>query len=118
RPEDEPLMARFHETLSERSVYLRYFHAIRLTQRVAHERLTRICFIDYDRETAVVVLKKDAATGSDEIIAVGRLFKVRSTREGEFAILVSDNWHHRGLGHEMLKRLMDIGRAEKLDRIF
>jgi acetyltransferase len=118
RPEDEPLMAGFHETLSERSVYLRYFHAIRLTQRVAHERLTRICFIDYDREMAMVVLNKNAAPGKEEIIAVGRLFKVRGTREGEFAILVSDSWHHRGLGHEMLKRLMDVGRAEKLERIF
>ena len=26
RPEDEPLMVRFHETLSEQTVYLRYFH--------------------------------------------------------------------------------------------
>ncbi|HSW38078.1 MAG TPA: bifunctional acetate--CoA ligase family protein/GNAT family N-acetyltransferase [Acidobacteriota bacterium] len=118
RPEDELLMVRFHETLSERSVYLRYFHAIRLTQRVAHERLTRICFLDYDREMALVVLKKDIMSGGEEIIAVGRLFKVRGTGEGEFAILVSDKWHHRGLGNEMLKRLMDVGRAEKLKRIF
>jgi acetyltransferase len=42
RPEDEPLIVRFHETLSERSVYLRYFHAINLERRVAHERLTRL----------------------------------------------------------------------------
>ena len=54
RPEDEPLMVKFHDTLSERSVYLRYFHLMNLPQRVAHERLTRICFIDYDREMALV----------------------------------------------------------------
>ena len=58
RPEDEPLMVKFHETLSERSVYFRYFHAMRLTQRVAHERLTRICFIDYEREMALVRARK------------------------------------------------------------
>src|SRR5205814_4740376 len=46
RPEDEPLMVKFHQTLSERSVYLRYFTPLRLDQRVAHERLSRICFID------------------------------------------------------------------------
>ena len=33
RPEDEPAMVRFHETLSERSVYLRYFHLMNLEQR-------------------------------------------------------------------------------------
>ncbi len=38
RPEDEPLLVRFHSGLSERSVALRYFHAMKLSQRVAHER--------------------------------------------------------------------------------
>ena len=54
RPEDEPLLVAFHGTLSERTVSLRYFHAMKLSTRVAHERLTRICFIDYDREMALV----------------------------------------------------------------
>jgi acetyltransferase len=111
-------MVRFHETLSERSVYFRYFHAMRLTQRIAHERLTRICFIDYEREIALVVLRKDPITGEQEILGVGRLIKIHGTREGEFALLISDNWHHRGLGGELLKRLVDIGREEKLARIF
>jgi acetyltransferase len=53
RPEDEPLMVKFHETLSEESVYMRYFHMMNLDQRTTHERLTRICFIDYDREMAL-----------------------------------------------------------------
>ena len=53
RPEDEPLMVKFHETLSEQSVYFRYFQALHVSRRVAHERLTRICFNDYDREIAL-----------------------------------------------------------------
>ena len=44
RPEDEPLIVQFHHTLSERSVYLRYFCSLSLTTRVDHERLVRICF--------------------------------------------------------------------------
>ena len=118
RPEDEPLMVKFHETLSERSVYFRYFHAMQLTQRIAHDRLTRICFIDYEREIALVVLRNNAQSTESEILGVGRLTKAHGSREGEFAILVSDNWHHRGLGVELLKRLVDIGRDEKLNRIF
>jgi acetyltransferase len=118
RPEDEPLMVRFHETLSERSVYLRYFQTIQLTQRIAHDRLIRICFIDYAREMALVVLHKNQITGELEILGVGRLIKLHGTKVGEFAILISDHWHHRGLGEEILKRLVDIGRGEKLTRIF
>jgi acetyltransferase len=118
RPEDEPLMVKFHETLSERSVYFRYFHAMQLTQRIAHDRLTRICFIDYEREMALVVMRNTAQTAESEILGVGRLTKIQGSGEGEFAILVSDNWHHRGLGAELLKRLVDIGRDEKLIRIY
>ena len=80
RPEDEPLMVRFHETLSERSVYFRYFHAMQLTQRIAHDRLTRICFIDYEREMALVVLRNTAQTAESEILGVGRLIKMQGSR--------------------------------------
>ena len=44
RPEDEPLMVKFHETLSDRSVYMRYLQPMLLSHRVAHERLSRICY--------------------------------------------------------------------------
>ena len=118
RPEDEPLMVKFHETLSERSVYFRYFHAMGLNQRIAHERLTRICFIDYAREMALVVVRQDANATDREILAVGRLIKLHGTGDAEFAILVSDKWHHRGLGRELLRRLVEIGRREKLARIY
>jgi acetyltransferase len=118
RPEDEPLMVQFHSTLSDRSVYFRYFYAMQLTQRIAHDRLMRICFIDYEREMALVVLRNNPQTLQPEILAVGRLIKIHSSKEAEFAVLVSDSWHHRGLGFELLKRLVDIGRDEKMNRIF
>ncbi len=71
RPEDEPLMVAFHATLSERSVYMRYFSPLQLSQRIAHERLTRICFVDYDRQTALVVEHHDQATGERQILGLG-----------------------------------------------
>jgi len=117
RPEDEPLMVKFHETLSEESVYHRYFSALKLSQRVAHERLTRICFNDYDREIALVVEHKSPRLEEPSILGVGRLSKLHGTNEAEFALLVSDAWHGLGLGEELLKRLIAIGREEKLDRI-
>ncbi len=117
RPEDEPMLVRFHESLSERSVYFRYFHPMRLNVRVAHERLTRICFIDYSREMALVVERSDPASGDREILAVGRLIRMHSSTDGEFAILVTDSWQHRGLGRELLRRLVEIGKEEGLNRI-
>jgi acetyltransferase len=117
RPEDEPAMVRFHETLSERSVYLRYFHLINLEQRTTHERLTRICFIDYTREMALVAERIDPQTGQSEILAVGRMMKIFGTNEAEVAVLVSDQWQSRGIGKELLARLLIIGRDEKLAKL-
>jgi len=117
RPEDEPLMVKFHQSLSEQSVYLRYFHMIGLSQRVAHERLIRICFIDYDREMALVAERQNADTGAHEILGVGRLSKRHGANEAEFAVLVSDPFHHHGLGTELVRRLLRVGRDESLDRI-
>ncbi|MBI1800644.1 MAG: bifunctional acetate--CoA ligase family protein/GNAT family N-acetyltransferase, partial [Chloroflexi bacterium] len=117
RPEDEPLVVKFHETLSEQSVYMRYFHVMRLSQRIAHERLTRICFIDYDREMALVVEHADPQSGERRILAVGRLSKLHGRPEAEWAILVSDPYQGHGLGSELLKRLIQIGRDEKLRRL-
>src|ERR1700686_2714974 len=63
RLDDEPLMAKFHQTLSDRSVYMRYFCSLSLRSRVAHERLVRICHVDGDREVALVVDYTNTRTG-------------------------------------------------------
>ena len=117
RPEDEPLIVEFHSTLSEQSVYLRYFYPMSLDQRTAHEHLTRICFIDYDREMVLVAEYTDPDSGKRSIIGLGNLLKVPGSNDGEFAAVVSDNYHGQGLGTELLRRLIEIGRNEKLDRI-
>src|SRR5260370_2116970 len=111
RPEDEPLMVRFHGTLSERSVYLRYFNMSSLDYRASHERLARICHIDYDREIVLV------AERGAEILAAGRLVKSQEANEAEFAVVIGDAVQHQGLGTEMLRRLIEIARAEKLTRV-
>jgi len=118
RPEDEPLMVKFHESLSEESVYMRYFHMMKLDQRTAHERLTRICFIDYDREMALVAERMDRETGEREILGVSRLSRRGAAPgEAEFSVLVSDHFQRRGLGTLLLSRLLEVGRAEGLRRI-
>jgi len=114
RPEDEPMLIRLHEALSERSVYLRYFQPLKLSHRTAHERLTRICFIDYDRELALVVESK-TKEGTPVIIAIGRLSKLRGRNEAELAVLVDDRHQHLGMGTELYRRLVQIARDEKLE---
>lgn len=118
RPEDEPLIADFHRTLSDRTVYLRYFTTLSLNRRIAHERLLRICFGDYDREMVLVAEFAEPLSGEPRIVGVGRLNKLRGlNEEAEIAILVSDPWQNQGLGLELLLREIRIARDEQLRRI-
>jgi acetyltransferase len=116
RPEDEPLMIRLHQTLSEQSVYLRYFGSLSLSERTAHQRLIRMCFIDYDREMALVAVRGGAETGAPEIIGVGRLIKRHGTADAEIAVLVTDRFQDQGVGTELVRQLLKIGPQEGVHR--
>lgn len=118
RPEDEPLIAKFHEGLSERTVYMRYLQAMNLSQRTGHERLSRLSFVDYDREIALLAVRRNPDNDEPEIMGIGRLSKQHGTEQAEFVELVSDQFQHQGLGKELLLRLIQVARDEKVATIF
>jgi len=116
RAEDEPLMFRFHEVLSDRSVYLRYLSPMLLSERVTHERLSRVCHSDYAREIALVVEGEE--NGERAIFAVGRLSKFRGDdEEARMSMLVSDKFQGEGMGMELVRRLIAAAKHEKIKRI-
>jgi len=116
RPEDEPLIVAFHDRLSERTVVERYFTALALSARTAHERLTRICFIDYDRELALVAEKRDGA-GHPVIAGVSRMNRQGDGASATLAVVIADEFQGHGLGEALLRRSLDAARAEGIGRI-
>jgi acetyltransferase len=97
-------------------VYLRYFSPLKLQQRVAHTRLIRICFNDYDREIALVAEEK-GTNGDSQIVGVARLSKLHTNNAAEFAVVVTDRCQRKGLGTELTQRLVQIAKHEKLQRL-
>lgn len=110
RPEDEPLVVEFHRQLSDRSVYFRYFHPLKLDVRVAHERLITKCFIDYDRELALVAEQDEA--GARHIAGIARMVRNHSDSGAEVAFIVADKFQNRGLGSHLLECLIAVARRE------
>lgn len=111
RPEDEPLVVEFHHQLSDRSVYLRYFHPLKLDVRVSHQRLITKCFIDYDRELALVA-EYAGDEGKRHIVGIARMVRNHADGGAEVAFIVADKYQHRGLGSHLLESLIAVARRE------
>ena len=67
RPEDEPALARSTPACRTQTVVARYGKDRPLAERTAHERLARICFVDYDRQFALVAEVPGRRGGDPEI---------------------------------------------------
>jgi acetyltransferase len=105
-PEDEPLWHELLAASSPTSIRAR-FRA--LVDTSTHQMAARYCFIDYDREMAIVA---ELAEGDRTRIAgVGRLVADPDLRGAEFAILVGDPWQGRGLSKLLIDRCLEIARA-------
>jgi acetyltransferase len=117
RAEDEPLMVKFHESLSDRSVYLRYFQRVKLRTRTSHERLSRVCFLDYDRELALLAELREQESNPGRIIGVATLTKSPRTHDGEVAVVIDDDFQGQGLGKELIRQLVGFAADEGLQRV-
>jgi acetyltransferase len=117
RPEDEPMALDFHMGLSEQTVKLRYMYNFPLEERITHERLANLTYIDYDRQIALVAI--DTSGEEPRMIAVGRLSMLSGTKEvAEFGLLVADDFQQQGVGSAVLGKLLDIGKEEGVERVF
>ena len=94
RPEDEPAWIEMLDACSDQTISQRFSSMVRHT----HEFATRFCFIDYDRELAIVAEVEDE-DGSPKLAGVGRLVADAAHLRAEYAVLVADPWQRRGLGN-------------------
>lgn len=105
RPEDEPLWMELLGSCSRESIYQRFRSFF---QWRSHEAAVRYCFIDYDREMAIVAETEQA--GRRRLLGVGRLIADPDHEAAEYAVLVADDWQNRGLGNLLTARCLEIAR--------
>ena len=109
RPADAQAVADMHERCSERSRYHRYFTPMNTWRE---ENLRRIS--GGHRGATLVATSEDGA-----IVALGNVFPEGPSDEtgAEIAVIVDDRWHRRGLGRQMLLRLVDVARRLSFDSL-
>ncbi|HZH74276.1 MAG TPA: GNAT family N-acetyltransferase, partial [Mariniphaga sp.] len=105
KPEDEPMWMEFLASCSKEAIYNRFRYDFYFDK---HEIATQFCFIDYDREIAIVA--KIESEGTKKIIGVGRLIADPDVEVMEYAILITDVWQKKELGYTITKYCMEIAR--------
>jgi acetyltransferase len=108
RPEDAQALQTLMVGLSEES---RYFRFISYARELSPRQLVRYTQIDYDREMALV------AQAGERIVGVARYMLNPDIKSCEFALLVADDWHGRGLGARLMNALCETARDQGLERI-
>ncbi len=122
RPEDEPTAARFQAGLSTETVVARYGTDRPLAERTAHERLTRICFVDYDRQFALVAEVQGDGDAEDgvtepEFAAMSRVTRIHASNDRMLTVTVADAWQRRGVGAHLVAAALDVARGEGVEHL-
>ena len=111
RPEDEPLWNELLESCSSKSLFDRFQYVFTRT----HEVAARFCFIDYDREMAIVAEVDEG--GRQRLVGVGRLVAGSDRETTEYAVLVTDAWQGKGLGSLLTDYCLEIAEDWGAERI-
>jgi acetyltransferase len=115
--DDEDAMVGFHRCLSSETVYARYFNVLKLSERITHERMNRICHPALHDETVLVVEIATPFLPARQIIGVGRLSAPPGAPTGEVAFVVGDSYQRQGIGSELLRRILEVARERRLRRV-
>ncbi len=102
RPDDAAALQIFHRSLSQQSVYLRFFAVL---PELADDRARYFASVDGKDRFALIALDP---VSPDTIIAVLRYDRLPGTDRAEYAAVVTDRWQGRGLGMAMSHRLIKI----------
>lgn len=112
RPEDEPLWFDLIASCSPETLHARFRY---LFKQPTHVMAARYCFLDYDRELAIMAEIED--DGRRRFIGVGRLVADANHETAEFALLVADAWQNSGLGLKLMTVCLEIARTWRVCRI-
>lgn len=107
RPEDAEIEMAFVHNLSPQSKYFRFMQAL---HELTPQMLMRFTQIDYDREMALIAATE--TEGKETEIGVARYICNPDGESCEFAIVIADEWHKKGIGSHLLDNLIQIAKMK------
>ena len=114
RPEDASIEQSFVRKLSSQSKYFRF---MRTLKELTQEMLVRFTQLDYHRELALIAVLESTLVGEDIELGVARYVTNPDGESCEFALVVADEWQHKGIGSHLMSGLMDAARQHGLKKM-
>ncbi|MGD1984152.1 MAG: bifunctional acetate--CoA ligase family protein/GNAT family N-acetyltransferase, partial [Chromatiaceae bacterium] len=111
RPEDAEIEQDFVQNLSPESKYFRFMQSM---DKLTPLMLARFTQIDYDREMALVAVINEH-TQDARILGVARYVSNPDKQSCEFALTVADEWQQKGIGRQLMQRLMTVARDRGIE---
>jgi acyl-CoA hydrolase/GNAT superfamily N-acetyltransferase len=106
---DEPLLKDFLYSLSDQSIYRRFFS---MRTDMPHEYLQKFVVIDYTQKMVILaVLEKGK---KEEIVGMGQYAIVENTHTADLALVVRDDYQNRGIGTELVSYLTFLAKKQGL----
>jgi len=104
KPEDEPLWQELMESCTSETIRSRFRYLFKASD---HTIAAKFCFIDYDRELAIVA--EVVENGEKRLIGIAKLLSDSVHYEAEFAVIVADRWQRKGVGSLLADDCLAIG---------
>jgi len=101
RPGDAQQMIDLFYDLSPETIFMRFFSPLK---RISRSMLVKLSQIDYDREIALCAFAGEG--DGRRLIGVARIIFLPDGKTGEFAVVVADAWHGKGIGAALLKQAL------------
>ena len=112
-PDDASRLQSFVRRLSARSRRFRFFVAL---AELSAAQLDRFVNVDASRDLALVALSQ--RQDGTAIVAEARYALAQGVGNAEFAIAVADEFQGRGLGRQLVQRLLATARCRGVRRLF
>jgi acyl-CoA hydrolase/RimJ/RimL family protein N-acetyltransferase len=109
KPTDERLEQEFLYSLSDETIYRRFFSSMGAWP---HERVQYYTTIDYDTQMAIIAVVQE--NGEERMIGVGRYIRERNSDMAELALVVGDDWQGKGVGTLLHSYLTQIARSRNV----
>jgi len=106
---DEPLLKDFFYSLSDKSIYRRFFSA---RTDMPHEYLQEFAVIDYTQKMIILAVIEKGK--KEEIVGLGQYAIVENTHTGDLALVVRDDYQSKGIGRELLSYLTFLAKKQGL----